>query len=150
MANPIWRSHSQNSINFEFSCYDWRENYHLGTCEITEKVINSDFEMTDPIYRPYIRFPVKIRRFWSGKLEKYYWSVWGITTKLITNLNSAIENPILRSHSWRFHRIHIILYSFVFERFIKGFSHLSCHKSSLGQFELKFIGIYFSDDIYSF
>ena len=67
---------SQNLINFEFSCYDLPENYYLGVFEITENgFVNSDFEMTGPIWRPYIRFRVKIRRFSSGKLENYYSSV---------------------------------------------------------------------------
>ena len=47
---------------------------------------------------------------------------------LITNLNSAIENPILQSHTSCFHRILIIPYSFV-GNILKGFSNLSCWKS---------------------
>ena len=41
----------------------------------------------------------KNRRFSFSKLENYYSSVLGITTNSITNLNSAIENPIVRSHT---------------------------------------------------
>ena len=33
---PIWRSHTQNSINFEFCCYDRSENYYSGIFKITE------------------------------------------------------------------------------------------------------------------
>ena len=35
----------------------------------------SDFEMTAPtveIRRPYLRFPVKIRKFWSGKINRVF------------------------------------------------------------------------------
>ena len=78
-------------------------------------VLNSDSEMTNPIWRSYIRFTVKIRRFWSGKLKNYYSSVWEINTNLIINLNSDIENPKLRSHSWCFDKIHITPYSIVWK-----------------------------------
>ena len=64
MTNLIWRSHTQNSINFVF----FFATISLKTItrrflKSPKTVANSDFEMTDPIWRPYIRFPVKIRRF---------------------------------------------------------------------------------------
>ena len=62
-------------------------------------VVNSYFEMTNPIWRSCIWFPVKIRGFSSGKLGNYYSSVSGITTNFIKNLNSENENAILRSHT---------------------------------------------------
>ena len=63
----------------------------------------------------YVHFPVKTRRFRSSKLENYYSIVWEITKNLITNLNSAIENPILHSHTWCFDRVLIIPYSFAWK-----------------------------------
>ena len=86
--------------------------------------VNLDLEITDLICRPYIRFLVKIKRFLSGKLENCYSSIWEITTNLITNLHSEIKNPILRSHTWCFDRIHIILYSLVW-KILEGFFYIS-------------------------
>ena len=151
MVNPIRRSYTQNSINVEFSRYEFSglTTITQGFSRSLKTVVNSDFEMTDPIRRPYIRFPVKIRKFSSGKLENFYSSVSGITMQLITNLNSAIENSILQSHIWCFDRIHIIPYSFVW-KIHKSFSHYFCHKSFFWRFELTFVGIYFFNDIYFF
>ena len=36
MADSIWPSYTQNSINFEFSCYDWPENYYSRNFKIIE------------------------------------------------------------------------------------------------------------------
>ena len=65
MAVPIWRSHTLNLINFESSCYDWPANYYSEIFKITDDgcKFQFQFEMMDPIWRPYIRFPVKIRDF---------------------------------------------------------------------------------------
>ena len=96
-----------------------------------KKVVNSDFNLRWRIqYGGHINIsPWKSGTLWYGKRENYYsMSVWGITTNLIANLDSAIENPSLQSHTWFFDRIHIIPYSFV-RNILKGFSHLSCHKS---------------------
>ena len=146
------RSHTQNSIYFKFSCYDWPENYYSGIFKITEEgcKFRFKFKITDPIWRLYTyTFSRENQGFWSGKHENYYsMSVWGITTNLITSLNSAIENPILQSHTWCFDRIYIIPYSFV-RNILKDFSPLVILFFFL-RFELKFIGIYFFDDIYSF
>ena len=145
-----WQFSSQNLKNFKWRSnmavtYSKFYNFFYFRTTIGQKirrllrslkmVVNLYFEMTNLIWRPCIRFPVKIRRFSSGKTEKYYSSVSGITTNLIRNLNSANENSILRSHTWRFDRIHI----HSFEKFIKGFLHLSCHISFFWQFEVKLI-----------
>ena len=124
-----YTQHTQNSLNFEFSCYDWPENYYSEIFKFTEDSckFRFQFEMTDPIWRSYIRFFIKIRRFWSGKPENFYSSVWEITMNLMTNLNSAIDNLILRTRTWCSDKIHIIPYSFV-RNILEGFSHLPCLK----------------------
>ena len=99
MADRIWRSHTQNLIIFYFLTKIGRKTITRGFLRSLKMVVNSVFEMTNPIWRPCIRFPVKIRRFSSDKLDDYYSSVSGITTNLIRNLNSANENSILRSHT---------------------------------------------------
>ena len=124
MTDPIWRSHNLKTV------------------------LNSDFNLRWRIqYGGYIYVFRESQGFWCGKCENYYPSVWRITTNLIANLNSAIENPILQSHTWCFDRIHIIPYLFV-RNILKRFPHLSCHKSFFQRFELIFIGIYIFDDIF--
>ena len=56
MVDPIWRSNTEDSINFLFYCHDWPENYYSGIFISLKTVFNSDFAMTGPIWRPYIRF----------------------------------------------------------------------------------------------
>ena len=80
-----------------------RKTITRGFLRPLKMVVNSDFEITNPIWRPCIRFLVKIRRF-----------------SLIRNLNSTNKNSILRSHTWRFDKIHVILYLFVW-KIHKGF-----------------------------
>ena len=130
MADRIWRSHTQNFINFEFSCYDWPENYYSGIIKITEDGYKSrfSFETIDPIWRSYIRFPVKIKD--SGlvnfvKLE-YLRNYYEIDYK--SKLSNRKSN-IAVSYVFRIF--------FVINHFLLGF-------------ELKFIGIYFFENINSF
>ena len=76
-----------------------RKTITRGFLRSLKMVVNLDFEMTIPIWRSCVRFPVKIRRFSCGKLDNYDPSVSGIATNLIRNLNSANKNSILRSHT---------------------------------------------------
>ena len=139
MADAKWRSHTQNSINFEFSCYDWSKLWdfedHWRWFEIQILIWDNGSSMAATY-----TFSRENQRFYSGKRENYQLSVWEITTNLITNPNSAIENPILQSHTWYFDIIHLNPYSFVWN-IRNGFPHLSC-QIIFWRFELKFIGIY--------
>ena len=102
IADPIWRSQTRNSINFEFSYYDWIEKNYSGIFEITEYGCEFRFWKDGSKIPAIYAFSCENYGFWSDNLENYYSSVWGITKNLIRNLNSAIENMILRSHTWFF------------------------------------------------
>ena len=120
MADPIWRSQTQNSINFEVPCYDWPENYYSGIVKITEDGCKFRLWFDGSNIAAIYTFSRKNQGFWSGKFDNYYSSVWGISKNLFTNLESAFENPILRSHTWCFDRTHMNEYSFVWN-IHKGF-----------------------------